>query len=279
MKEEFVQQFGEALSQVGFVRLKNHGISKKLVDQVYASANEFFALPSEIKQNYEGAQLNRGYKGYSEQRVDKAPDLQEYWHVGPLTQSGTNVWPTEVQGFEANLSKLYREIGWHGEPILEAASLYMGKEADFLSHLTTEGDSIMRVIHYLPSSETGYSTTWKAPHRDPNLLTVIVGASKEGLQVQTREGDWVDVPYDPDTVIVSASDMLESLSNGVFRSAPHRVVMTQAQDSRFAIPFFFHVQRDLSIGPQEESIQKTGGEAIYPDQTAGDALKEHNWFR
>lgn len=274
MREEFVAQFGDALHRIGFVRLKNHGISQKMIDEAYASANQFFDLPADAKMRYQGLQMNRGYKRYNPDRMDKVSDLQEYWHVGPLNE---NVWPEEIGGFEENLSKLYREIAWHGEPILETCSLYMGKEADFLSHLTANGDSIMRVIHYLPNqSET---TTWKSANQDPNLLTIIVGASKEGLQVQTREGEWIDIPADPDTIIVSASNMLESLSNGLIRSAPHRVVITQSETSRYSIPFFFHVERTQSIAPQEESIEKTGGIALYPDQTAGEALKERNWFK
>lgn len=276
MKERFVQEFGDGLNRVGFVRLKNHGISKQAIERAKQSAEEFFALPLEEKVRYEGVELNRGYKSYHLDRKDKVSDLQEYWHVGPLTPRENAVWPEDLDGFEDNLSELYREIAWHGEPILEACSLYMGKEADFLSHLTAQGDSVMRIVHYLPSESDG--GLWKAAHRDPNLITIVVGASKEGLQVQTREGNWIDVPYDPDEIVVSASNMLESLSNGLIRSAPHRVQMTESETPRFAIPFFFHVQKELSIGPQEESIEKTGGEALYPEQTAGEALKDHRWF-
>lgn len=72
--------------------------------------------------------------------------------------------------------------------------------------------------------------------------------------------------------------MLESLSNGLIRSAPHRVVISEENASRYSIPFFFHVQRNLSIAPQMESIAKTGGVPLYPEQTAEEALKDHHWF-
>ena len=246
-------------------------------------------MPIEIKESYQGLKLNRGYKGYDVNRLDKTSDLQEYWHVGsqltpqqcetlgvPSIQE--NVWPLEIASFKDNLVHLYEEIALCSQPILEACSLYMGKNKEFLSDLTRNGDSIMRVIHYLPNLGDTSCTTWKAAHRDPNLLTIIAGISKDGLELQTRNGEWIPVPYIPNTIVVSASNMLESLSNGLIRSAPHRVVLKENNISRFSIPFFFHAQRDLSIEPQPECVAKTGGKALYPKQIAGESLKDHQWF-
>ena len=289
-RNQFIQEMGGALNRVGFVIIKNHQISTQKINAAYESAQAFFDLPHEVKQQYQGIQLNRGYKGYSPERTDKKADLQEYWHVGPNFNSEStkkygvpevqnNIWPTEVDSFASNLTILYEEIAEKCQPLLKACSIYMGKESNFLSHLTDYGDSIMRVIHYLPSPEnqTG-QTTWKAPHKDPNLLTVIAGISMEGLEVQLRDGTWIAVPYHPDTIVVSSSNMLESLSNGLIRSAPHRVIIKDSKRSRFSIPFFYHVQRNLSIAPQPESILKTNGIPHYPEQTAEASLTDHQWF-
>lgn len=287
-QNDFVDRLGEALGSYGFVLILNHGISQEKIDEAYGSAIDFFSLPLEHKKLYQNVQLNRGYRSYEPERQDKVSDLQEYWHVGAklslkrsnnlgLPVIAKNVWPKEVPDFKSNLSHLYNEIERKTEPLLEACSLYMGKEKSFLSEVTNYGDSIMRVIHYLPH-ETGVGQ-WKAPHRDPNLLTIIAGVSMEGLELQLKDGTWVKVPFVQDALIVSASNMLESLSNGLIRSAPHRVVIQEANASRYSIPFFFHVQRDLSIGPLIECIEKTGGLPLYPMQTAEEALKDHQWFQ
>lgn len=288
-QKKFVEQMGRALHTTGFVMIKNHQISKQKIDAAHRSARAFFTLPLEVKKQYLGVQLNRGYKSYTPERTDKKADLQEYWHVGPLFNRESvkeleipalpqNIWPVEIPDFEKDLALLYEEIAQKGQPLLEACSLYMGKESRFLSDLTRFGDSVMRVIHYLPSENQGSEKTWKAPHQDPNLLTIIAGISMAGLEVQTRDGRWIDVPYIPDAIVVSASNMLESLSNGLIRSAPHRVIINESKTSRFSIPFFYHVQRDLPISPQAESISKTGGIALYPEQTAEESLKGHHWF-
>ncbi len=289
-QKNFVNQLGNSLHTTGFVLIKNHQIPQDKIDKVNESASAFFSLPLEIKQQYSGVAMNRGYKGFAPERQDKIADLQEYWHVGPINDLSKlpsqidipeiqkNIWPSEIASFESNFSSLYEEIAGKGQPILEACSLYMGKEKTFLSDLTHHGDSVMRVIHYMPNETQANQTTWKAAHKDPNLLTLIVGISKEGLEIQTRDGQWVAVPYRPDTIVVSASNMLENLSNGLIRSAPHRVAIKESKTSRFSIPFFYHVQRNLSIAPQPESILKTDGTPHYPDQTAEEALKNHQWF-
>lgn len=288
-QNKFVSDLGEALHTYGFVLIKNHGIPKQTIDKALGSAQEFFCLPIDVKKQYQGVLLNRGYKSYNPERDDKKSDLQEYWHVGPqitaeeCQQAGApvlhgNVWPLEVVSFRDDLEALYERIRHGGQPILEACSLYMGKERSFLSDITQYGDSVMRVIHYLPNDTVTGEGRWKAPHKDPNLITMIVGVTMEGLELQTLDGSWISVPYVPDAMVVSASNMLESLSNGLIRSAKHRVVIHDANASRYSIPFFFHVQRNLSIGPVPESIEKTGGSALFPAQTAEEALADHNWF-
>lgn len=286
-QDQFVEQFGQALNRYGFVLIANHGISNQKIENVYTSAKDFFGLPLDIKSRYQKVQLNRGYKGYQPERQDKTSDLQEYWHVGNqfspkfvkfcnIPELSRNVWPKEVPLFRKSLNALYREIFRKSQPLLEACSLYMEQDRKFLSKQVQFGDSIMRVIHYLPSN--GIDREWKAPHRDPNLLTIIVGVSMEGLELQLENGDWINVPFVPDAIIVSASNMLESLSNGLIRSAPHKVEIHETGISRYSIPFFFHVQRNLPITPLPECVARTGGKAHYPAQTAEEALKGHNWF-
>ena len=40
----------------------------------------------------------------------------------------------------------------------------------------------------------------------------------------TQDDKWIDVPADPDALVVNIGDMMEAWSNGIFRSIPHRVL-------------------------------------------------------
>ena len=60
-KEKFVQEIGDAYSEIGFASVKNHFLSDDLMDELYGEVKDFFALPEEVKKNYEIKGLGRGY--------------------------------------------------------------------------------------------------------------------------------------------------------------------------------------------------------------------------
>jgi isopenicillin N synthase-like dioxygenase len=79
-KFQFVEELGKAFEDVGFVSVKNHGVSQELVDDYYAAIKNFFALPTEVKKKYEIAGLagQRGYTSFGKEQAKgfDTPDLQ-----------------------------------------------------------------------------------------------------------------------------------------------------------------------------------------------------------
>lgn len=286
-KEQFVCKLGESLNDFGFFALINHGINEKQLSDTFKVSNDFFSLPEDQKRKYEGTVKNRGFKGFNPNRKDKTPDLQEYWHVGRenindslsgLSLIHKNVWPEEVKEFKPTLLNLYREAEYLSNVLLQACAMSINEKREFLVEKAADGDSILRVIHYKEEdSENSSNLTRKAAHRDPNVLTLIMGISSEGLQIKRPDGSWYPVPLIEGAIIVSASDMLEHISNGYFKSTPHRVV-NKANSSRYAIPFFVHFNRDDILRPSNKAVAKTGGVSLYPIITVKEALESHNWF-
>lgn len=287
-KSKFIQTVAYALNEYGFFALENSDVDKKILKNAFNSAISFFDLDHSYKLLHKGKYPNRGYKSFNLDNSLKKPDLQEYYHVGRNVDDkllnrlnlsiSPNVWPDSPSDFQENLSALYNEFDRSGQYILEACSLAMGENIDFLSKMTEYSDSIMRFIHYLDVPPDMFQNlTWKAAHKDPNLITFIYGITSAGLEIQRPDGNWLKVEYIPNQVIVSGSNMLENLSNGLFKSTPHRV-MTYRNHSRYAIPFFYHVRRELDISPTKKAIERTGGQALYPAITAQKALEEHHWF-
>ena len=60
-------------------------------------------------------------------------------------------------------------------------------------------------------------------HTDYECLTLL-HTRNQGLQVMTQDDKWIDVPADPDALVVNIGDMMEAWSNGIFRSTPHCVL-------------------------------------------------------
>ena len=76
----------------------------------------------------------------------------------------------------------------------------------------------------------------------------------------------------PGQIIVDAADMLQNLTNGLLRSVTHRVVAPAGSEARLSVPFFLHPRPEVDLTPLPGCLARTGGEALYPRQTAGEYL-------
>ena len=156
-KEKFVQELGQAFNNIGFIALKNHGLSEELRAQLYQSVETFFQLPTEIKTSYEHPELagQRGYigKGKETAKGHSKPDLKEFYHVGqpnPLPHMPENIFPTEVPEFKENTLKIYHTFEQTGKTLLQAIALYLELPEHYFDDKVTQGDSILRALHYFP---------------------------------------------------------------------------------------------------------------------------------
>ena len=111
--------------------------------------------------------------------------------------------------------------------------------------------TLLRVIHYPPiNDDIEPGAIRAAAHEDINLLTMLPAATAKGLQVQTRDGTWLDVPCEPGWLIINAGDMLAECTQGYFKATPHRVVNPSceyAKKSRVSSPLFLHPREDVVL--------------------------------
>src|ERR1700751_2327762 len=88
LKQAFVNQLGKAYEEVGFVAVKNHGISDDLIADLYKYVQEFFSLPGDVKRRYEIPDLagQRGYTSFGKEHAkgSDAPDLKEFFQYGQV---------------------------------------------------------------------------------------------------------------------------------------------------------------------------------------------------
>lgn len=76
-------------------------------------------------------------------------------------------------------------------------------------------------------------------------------------------------------IIVDTGDMLQNLTNGLFKSTTHRVVNpAEAKTRRLSLPFFVHPRSEIDLSPHPACIKRTGGIARFPDLTAGEYLNQ-----
>ena len=287
-KEKFVQQLGKAYEEVGFVAVKNHGISDDLISDLYKYVQQFFALPSETKLKYENKELagQRGYTSFGREHAKgfDAPDLKEFFQYGQTVEDGDpikseypdNVQVKEIPQFNDILFRAYRDFEKSGTSLLQAIALFLGLDEHYFDEYVHNGNSILRAIHYPPILNEPKSAIRAEQHEDINLITLLVGASADGLQILTKQGEWVGVTSLPEQIVVNVGDMLQRLTNNQLRSTTHRVVNPPRElwgTSRYSIPFFLHPKGSMDLTCLEGCVNDENPKA-YEDATAGEYLDE-----
>jgi isopenicillin N synthase-like dioxygenase len=284
----FAQELGRSFEDYGFGILADHGIPADLIARAEEKAKAFFALPDEVKRRYHlaGTGGARGYTpfGIETAKGAKAHDLKEFWHVGRDLPPGhpfrdhmpDNVWPEEVESFEATFRELFATLDRTGLKILRAVARYLKIDEDYFIDTVRDGNSVLRLLHYPPIAGEPGSHVRAGAHEDINTITLLLGADEAGLELQTKDGRWIPVSPRPGELVVNIGDMLQRLTNGVLRSTPHRVVNPPAERrgrSRYSMPFFLHFRSDFLIEALPGTVAE-GGQPKWPPCTANEYLQE-----
>jgi len=286
-KNAFVQELGKAYEEVGFVAVKNHGVPDELIADLYKYVQQFFSLPLEQKKNYEIPELagQRGYTSFGKEHAkgSDAPDLKEFFQYGQTPRDNykeeeypPNVSVNEVAAFNKTFADSYRAFEKSGTALLQAIALYLGLDEHYFDQYVYNGNSILRAIHYPPITHEPKSAIRAEQHEDINLITLLVGASADGLQILTKQGEWVGVTSLPEQIVVNVGDMLQRFTNNRLMSTTHRVVNPARElwhTSRFSIPFFLHPKSSMSLRCLDTCIDE-GHPKAYEDATAGEYLDE-----
>lgn len=287
-KQKFVNEIGKAYEEIGFVALKHHFLSDELVEELYKEVKAFFDLPLEVKKKYEieGLAGQRGYISFGKEHAKgkKEGDLKEFFHFGQeptadanLTEEyPKNVHVEELKDFNHVGMEAYRMLEKTGIYVLRALALYIGLDEHYFDHWASNGNSILRPIHYPPITEEPKGAVRAGAHGDINLITLLMGASTGGLQVLRKDGEWIDAIPKEDELVINVGDMLERLTNNKLRSTIHRVInppKEQWSTPRYSIPFFMHPRSEMPLNCLEECIDAEHPKA-YPDITAGEFLQQ-----
>lgn len=261
-KFKFVADLGYAYEHIGFVAIRNLGIPQHILTDLYTEVENFFNLPVAIKLKYDdtagGGQ--RGYTGFGKEHAKNrnAGDLKEFWHFGQYTDNSTVEVPeypknkivSELSNFNNAGENIYKALENTGLEMLRAIALHLHLEENYFDEKVTYGNSILRAIHYPPITADPKDAIRAGEHEDINLITLLVGASADGLEVLNKDGEWIGVTEVQDHIIVNVGDMLQRLTNDQLKSTTHRVVNPPEAfwgAPRYSIPFFLHPRPEVRL--------------------------------
>ena len=285
-KAEFVKELGAAYTDIGFITIRNHGFGEEVQDELYHKASEFFGLEKSIKAAYEidGLAGQRGYTSFGKEHAkgNEAADLKEFWQVGQPNPAyegpeyHNNVSVAELPEFAPSFKLAYQQLEGIGRELLKAIAVYLELDINYFESWVQGGNSILRAIHYPPITIDPGNSVRAGQHEDINLITLLMGASAEGLQVLNKNNEWIGITAIPGSLVVNVGDMLQRLTNGVMKSTTHRVINPPREKwgtSRYSIPFFLHPVGKMPLNALSNCISDERPKA-FEDITAGDYLEQ-----
>jgi len=290
-----------ACEDIGFFKIRQHGVPQALVERAFATAGTFFANPQAVKDRFRPPKsaAARGYHALRTKNLaktlgyDNPPDLREQYYIGPLVSRAAefahipgavelyaeNVWPDPPAEYREVFTAAYAALEGLGQTLMRVFAVALSVEENFFDDKIDRHFATLPVNHYpVPDGEPEPNQIRAGEHTDFGSLTILaVGSRAGGLQVRLRDGAWLDVTAEPDEFIVNIGDMMQRWTNDRWLSNVHRVVNPPAEERagsrRMSMGYFLHPNYDAEIACLP-TCQDSGHPPRYAPVRAGDMMRQ-----
>jgi isopenicillin N synthase-like dioxygenase len=266
-RERLARALGEACETIGFFFVRNHGIPQSLIDRAFAECERFHGLPLDRKMAVAAQGKIVGYLplGGQTQRTSihgksTHPDRSASFYIRQEFPADhphrlarrpwvfDNRWPADLPGFRETTLAYFDAMAALGDRLLELQSTALGLPPGHLTaHEVFRPPTYnLRLLHYPPRDPAADGQFGIGPHTDYSYCTILAQAKLPGLEILTRNGEWIQAPALDGHLLINNGDMCRRWTNERFRSAPHRVINTTGQ-TRYSVPFFIGPRLDVRL--------------------------------
>jgi isopenicillin N synthase-like dioxygenase len=286
-RHDVAERIDRACRDHGLFRVVGHGVPGELRDRLDAAARDFFARPNAEKAAIAMVHGGRAWRGWfpvGGELTSGRPDRKEGIYFGtelaadhPAVRAGRplhgpNLFPDEPATLRRAVLDWMAAMTELGRVLLGGVALGLGLPEDwFAHHVTAEPTVLFRIFHYPPGDDPADDGWGVGEHTDYGLLTILAQDRHAGLQVR-RPGGWIDVPAEPDVLVVNLGDMLDKMTAGRYHSTAHRVRNT-TNVGRLSFPCFIDPSWDARCTP----IPLAGAPATDDPATRWDGTSLHAW--
>ncbi|XP_021906496.1 probable 2-oxoglutarate-dependent dioxygenase AOP1 [Carica papaya] len=247
-------QVHEALQQYGCFEASFDKLSFELRKQIFTTLAELFNLPLPTKLKNVSKKPFHGYVGqypmvplYESMGIDDA-NIKE--KVEDLTKK---LWPQGNTSFSKTIQSFSEELSELDQTIRRMILECFGLEKYLDEHMNST-NYLLRVMKY-KGPETTDTKLGLSAHTDKNIVTILYQNQVEGLEVQTKDGEWIKVQPSQDSFIAMIGDSLYAWLNGRLYSPYHRVMM-RGNEARYSAGLFSIPKEGYIIKAPEEMIDK-----------------------
>ncbi len=251
----------------GFFIVTNHGIDTQIATELENLSRTFFDLPESEKSSIAMEHAGTAWRGWfplGGEVTSGIPDQKEGLYFGTELGSddlrvrekwplhGRNLFPKNPVEMKNLVLRWMNEVTLLGNDLMRGLALALGIDQDwFADNLTSDPTILFRIFTYPTYSKVAIPTSrpeWGVgEHTDYGLLTMLWQDDCGGLEVFSA-GEWLTVDPLPNTFICNIGDMLERLTNGRYRSTPHRVRNLSGRN-RISFPLFFDPSWNSQVVP------------------------------
>ncbi|KAK9076511.1 hypothetical protein SSX86_004845 [Deinandra increscens subsp. villosa] len=270
-RSQLILQVHTACNQLGFFQVINHGISTMVMKGALDSAEEFFDLPSDEKMCFASADVHKPVRyGTS---MNHELDQVFYWrdfikhYANPISE-WIDLWPSSPPTYKEKMGNYGMLMNLLQKKLIEVVLESLGLNANYLQDDIKEGSQVMAVNCY-PSCPEPDLALGMPPHTDYGTLTIL-NQSHQGLEIMDHEKKWHPVPFIEGALIVQLGDQFEVISNGRYKSIPHRAVVN-VQKKRFSIASLHSMRLEKKVGPAPELVDEQNPVA-YKEGSFGEFL-------
>ena len=250
-------QIGAACERIGFFYIVGHGVRQATVDAVFDQARRFYSQPEAFKRRLLFDANDRGYKGPGNIVVPGyLPDAKEVLDLGvelPVDHPdvvagkpfhGPNQWP-ELPGFRQALMSYYQDVSKLGQELLRLFALALEQDEEYFLPYHENSHVTWRIMRYF-TGDYARGQDGTAPHTDFGTITLLAQDQQGGLEVCSRDGEWIRAPQIAGSLVVNIGDLMACWSNDRFTSTAHRVLNRSGSD-RYSIPMFYNPAFDTVV--------------------------------
>jgi len=276
------KELDAAFSSVGFVYLKNHGLSQNVIRQCFATSTEFFALPIEEKRKFTRETTKSLKSGYVPAGLEilESKSTHEIREAYDVTSMDVGFDNKEHPEFFNSIHRILPELSELSRRLLRCLAIALGLDENyfvqrhkFMCTNTNHNPTTFRTLFYpsLSANDTQQSGVQRCgEHSDYGTITLLFQDEIGGLEVLS-EGRWIPATPIPETVLVNLGDLMQFWTADYYKATIHRVRIpeeeTRRKCPRQSIAFFVHPDNEVMVSPLDGSTK-------YPMISALDHLNQ-----
>ncbi|PIA65331.1 hypothetical protein AQUCO_00100659v1 [Aquilegia coerulea] len=129
----------------------------------------------------------------------------------------------------------------------------LGVEKYYDEHIEST-NYLLRVMKY-KGPDTSDAKLGLQPHTDKSIVSILCQNQVNGLEVQSKDGTWIEVKISPNSFIVMIGDSFLAWTNGRLHSPLHRVMMT-GDKARYSTGLFSIPKDGYMVKAPEELVDE-----------------------